>query len=90
VSDGVHVWIVNGTASFGNRKVGDTVTELNATNGSLVRVIQLSKSVYSNPVGIAVNGTDVWVTDAGGGYEGLPSVIELSASTGAVVKRIGG
>jgi hypothetical protein len=90
VSDGVHVWIVNGTASYGNRKVGDTVTELNATNGSLVRVIHLSKSVYSNPVGIASNGTDVWVTDAGGGYEGLPSVIELSASTGAVVKTIGG
>jgi hypothetical protein len=90
MSDGTHVWIVNGTNDYRGRMHGDTVTELNASNGSLVRVILLHHGIYSEPVGLVSNGTDVWVTDIGGGKDGNSSVLELSASTGAVVRTIDG
>jgi len=35
------------------------------------------------------NGVDVWVTDQGGGANGIGSVIELNALTGVVVRVIG-
>jgi hypothetical protein len=90
VSDGTHVWIVNGTNDYRGRMHGDSVTELNASNGSLVRVILLHHGIYSNPEGLVSNGTDVWVTDIGGGKDGGSSVLELSASTGALVRTIDG
>ena len=71
-----------------NGQRGDTVTELNASNGSLVRVVRLHNGIYSDPVGLASNGIDVWVTDQGGGVEGIGSVIELNASTGSVVRIV--
>jgi hypothetical protein len=89
-SDGTHVWIVNGTATYRGQRRGDTVTELNASNGSLVRVIRLHNSVYSNPDAVVSNGVDVWVSDAGGGIGGIGSVIELNASTGTMVRVIQG
>jgi hypothetical protein len=46
--------------------------------------------MYSDPAGLATNGVDVWVTDQGGGALGIGSVIELNASTGAVVRMIRG
>ncbi len=88
VSDGAHVWVANGTMSTRNGQRGDTVTELNASNGSLVRVVRLHNGIYSDPVGLASNGIDVWVTDQGGGVEGIGSVIELNASTGSVVRIV--
>jgi hypothetical protein len=91
VSDGTHVWIVNGADEYRGRMHGDSVTELNASNGSLVRVILLHHGIYSDPYGLVSNGTDLWVTDVGGGKDGYSSVVlELSAATGAVVRTIGG
>jgi hypothetical protein len=88
VSDGRHVWIANGTDDYRGRRHGDTVTELNASNGSLVRVIKLHNGIYSDPVGLVSNGVDVWVSDQGGGAYGIGSVIELSAATGTVVRVV--
>jgi hypothetical protein len=87
-SDGSHVWVVNGTASYRGRRVGDSVTELNASNGTLVRVVHLHNGIYSDPVQLVSNGIDVWVTDQGGGAFGVGSVIEFNAATGAVVRII--
>ena len=89
-SDGTHVWVVNGSVSYRGHRRGDTITELNATNGSLVRVIQLHDGIYADPVGVVSNGVNVWVTDSGGGIYGIGRVIELSAATGAVERRIAG
>jgi len=90
VSDGIHVWIVNGSTSTSlGGSWGDSVTELNASNGSLVRVVHLRNGIHSNPVGLVSNGVDVWVTDQGGGANGIGSVIELNALTGVVVRVIG-
>ena len=82
------MWIANGTDDYRGRRHGDTVTELNASNGSLVRVIKLRNGIYSDPVGLASNGVDVWVGDEGGGAYGMGSVIELNAATGAVVRIV--
>jgi DNA-binding beta-propeller fold protein YncE len=90
VSDGTHVWVVNGAVGTPHGRRGDTVTQLNASNGSLVRVVLLHGGIYSDPVALASNGTDVWVTDQGGGIDGIGSVVELNAATGAVVRIIGG
>jgi hypothetical protein len=89
-SDGTHVWVVNGSVEYRGHRRGDTVTELNAMNGSLVRVIQLHDGKYADPVGVISNGVDVWVTDTGGGTYGIGSVIELNANNGAVVRTIVG
>jgi len=88
VSDATHVWIVNGSVYTRGGRRGDSVTELTASNGALVRVILLHNGIYSDPVGLVSNGVDVWVTDQGGGVDGIGSVIELNASTGAVVRVI--
>jgi hypothetical protein len=89
-SDGTHVWVVNGSVSYRGRRRGDTVTELNATNGSLVRVIQLHDGIYADPVGVVSNGVDVWVTDSGGGFDGVGSVLEFDVASGKLVRDIGG
>lgn len=90
VSDGTHVWVVNGTVGTPEGRRGDSVTELRSSNGSLVRVVLLHNGIYSDPVALASNGIDVWVTDQGGGTDGIGSVIELNATTGVVVRIIGG
>lgn len=89
VSDGTHVWIVNGSVYTRGGRRGDSITELNALNGSLIRVVQLHDGIYSDPVGLVSNGVDVWVTDSAGGAIGIGSVIEFNAATSAVVRVIG-
>lgn len=89
-SDGTHVWVVNGSDHTRYGRTGDTVTELSAVNGALIRVIRLRGGIYSDPFGIVSNGVDVWVTDNGGGRYGIGSVIEISASTGRIVRVIQG
>jgi hypothetical protein len=87
-SDGTHVWVVNGSVYYRGHRRGDSVTELNAKNGALVRVILLHDGTYSDPVGIVSNGVDVWVTDSGGGTYGNGSVLEFSASSGKELRTI--
>ncbi len=70
-SDGTHVWVAN--------QNDNTVTELNASNGSLVQTIP----VGINPVAISSDRTHVWVGNWGGN-----TVTELNASNGSLVQTI--
>ncbi len=59
---------------------GNTVTELDASTGSVVGTI----GVGNLPFGVSSDGTHVWVTNGNDN-----TVTELDASTGAVVQTIG-
>ena len=71
-SDGTHVWVANG--------IDNTVTELNASDGSVVQTI----GVGVQPRELVSDGTHVWVPN----YEDN-TVTELNASDGSVVQTIG-
>jgi DNA-binding beta-propeller fold protein YncE len=66
-SDGTHVWVAN----YG----GNSVTELAAATGALVKVISGSSYGFNYPDAVSSDGTDVWVAN----YNGQ-SVTELPAS----------
>src|ERR1035437_883053 len=72
---GTHVWVANFS--------GNSVTELNESNGSRVRVINAKADGFIAPNGVAVSGTHVWVTNFSGN-----SVTELNASNGSLVRVI--
>ncbi len=89
-SDGIHVWVAN--------QGGNSVTELSASTGALVRVDSGPRYgfdqvvsgiggliVLPGPSAIASDGTHVWVANSNGN-----SVTELSSSTGALVRVIRG
>jgi outer membrane protein assembly factor BamB len=59
------------------------VTELNAGNGSLVRVIDSKSDKFADPGPIAASGGHVWVINA---RDGANSVTELNASNGSLVR----
>ena len=67
------------------RRQGNSVTELSASTGALVKVISGSTYRFDDPDAVSSDGTHVWVANYGGN-----SVTELSASTGALVKVISG
>ena len=69
-SDGAYIWVTNATSG--------SVTELNASNGS---VVHPSISVGKDPEGIVSDGTHVWVANTS-----LGSVAELNASDGSNVR----
>lgn len=79
---GSHAWVVNNYMSL-KSPLANSVTELNVSNGSFVRVISLSHIVggLNAPNSIAASGTHVWVTD-------LNRIIELNASNGSVLRVI--
>jgi DNA-binding beta-propeller fold protein YncE len=52
--DGTHIWVTN--------IVGDSVTELNASDGSLVGTYP----VGSYPYGITFGGSHIWVANSNG------------------------
>ena len=70
-SDGTHVWVANSD--------GDTVSEIDASTGTVVNTIP----VGSDPLGVSSDGTHVWVTNYLDG-----TVSEIDASTGTVVNTI--
>jgi YVTN family beta-propeller protein len=75
-SDGTHVWVADeGGFGYG----GNTVNELDASDGSLVQTIP----VGSSPDAISSDGTDVWVANFGD-----DTVTELDASDGSLVQTI--
>jgi len=75
-SDGVHVWVANGTAN--------TVTELSASTGAVIQVLSGSNYGFADPDAVSSDGTDVWVANADN------TVTELSASTGALIQVLAG
>src|SRR5436853_76071 len=68
------VWVAN--------YAGDSVTEVDAKSGTLLRLISSAKYRLVGPVAVAVAGADVWVANAGG------SVTEVNAKTGSLVRVI--
>jgi hypothetical protein len=84
---GSHVWITNGATpaqppAFGGA-TGNSVTELNASNGSLVRVISDPKDKFSYPDAVITLGTHVWVGNSLGN-----SLTELRSSNGSLVRVV--
>src|SRR5664280_2795626 len=75
--DGTHIWVVNGFSLDG---VGNSVTELNASDGSFVQTVS---GPFENPIDIAFDGTHLWVTN----YL-FNSVTELNASDGSIVQTL--
>ena len=75
--DGTHLWVTN----LG----GNSVTELNASDGSWVRTLSGGSYGFNNSRGVAFDGTHLWVTNVGGN-----SVTELNASDGSWVRTLSG
>ncbi|MGD0605117.1 MAG: hypothetical protein ABSA53_16150 [Streptosporangiaceae bacterium] len=75
--DGGHVWVAN--------EKGDTVTELNAGDGSLVQTLSGGRYGFDYPAAIAVNGADVWIASLEDS-----SLTELNAGDGSLVRTVSG
>lgn len=71
--DGTHLWAID----------GDSVVELNAANGSVIRTLLASKYQFYQPTGIAADGTHVWITTGS-------SLTEVNASKGTVIRILSG
>ncbi len=69
-----HLWVTN--------LAGNSVTELNAADDSLVRV--LTGVGLSEPVAVVFDGQDLWVANLN------DTVTELNARSGTVVRRLAG
>ncbi len=79
---GSRVWVAN---------ANDSVTEVSAATGALIRVISASRYRFDAPSGIAITGDTVWVASSGwnsNGGEPIGSVTEISARTGALIRVI--
>jgi hypothetical protein len=83
VVSGGHVWVANGEEGKNSVPLHNSITELNASNGALVRVINAKADHFNAPAAFAVSGTHLWVLNAGG-----DSITELNASNGALVRVI--
>ena len=73
-----------GPTSGWRTRQGNSVTELSASTGALVRIISGSRYEFHTPDAISSDGTHVWVSSLNQGG----SVTELSASTGALVRVV--
>jgi hypothetical protein len=90
---GTYIWVANDpqTGDGQTPKPGDgTMTQLNASNGSLVRTLTARRYQFDFPGSIATAGNDIWVVNAWGGSTGNGSLTELNASTGALVRTVSG
>jgi hypothetical protein len=82
---GTSLWVVN--------EGGNSLTELNASNGSFIQVVNAPADMFYNPNAIAVSGSDIWVTSDGVNsidFVSTPEelVTELNASDGSLVRVI--
>ena len=88
---GSHVWVTNSNEELGMGTTGyplakySSVTELNASYGSLVRVINAKADKLLQPGPIAIGGTHVWVVNANSGGA-MNALVELNASNGSLVR----
>ena len=74
VSDN-HVWVVNAK--------GNSITEIDASSGAVLRVISGAADHFDEPTAIAIGGNHVWVVNAKGN-----SVTELNAENGTLMRVI--
>lgn len=73
---GGHLWVTN--------ESGNSVSEIDPSNGSWIATINANRYGFRQPTAIARDGQDLFVTNANG------SVSELRASDGAFVRTISG
>ena len=88
---GSHVWVTNSNEELGMGTTGyplakySSVTELNVSNGSLVRVINAKADKFLQPGPIAIGGSHVWVVNANSGGA-MNALVELNASNGSLFR----
>jgi hypothetical protein len=92
--DGTHLWVASSSGDWDDPAISPdglplnhgsgSVTELSASDGSVIRTLSGSKYQFNDPAGIAADGTDVWVTNLDYGRW----VIELNASNGSVIRTL--
>jgi hypothetical protein len=92
---GSHVWVTNSNEQLGmgggnyDTARYSSVTELNAKNGALVRVIDAKADGFLEPGPITISGSHVWVLNqnASSFSPSRPGIalIELNARTGSLV-----
>jgi hypothetical protein len=75
--DGSHIWVTNFD--------GNSLTELNASDGSWVRTLSGGSYGFAWPDWVAFDGSHIWVTNYLGG-----SVTEVNASDGSWVRTLSG
>jgi len=87
---GSHVWVANlGTQTKTGFTGYGSVTELDASTGSVQKTIPGGKGGITYPVSLAVDGPFVWVVDAG--YKGgLGGVTRIDTRNGNAVTMTGG
>lgn len=56
--DGAHLWVTNSN--------GNSVTELNASNGNWVQTLSGGSYAFRAPSAIAFDGTHLWATNSSG------------------------
>ncbi len=81
-ASGGYVWVAN--------VGGNSVTELNAASGKMVRVVDANADGITTPVALTVTGTNVWIVNDGvrGSRTGTGSLTELSAANGSLVSVV--
>src|SRR6185437_15690031 len=77
VSDGSHLFVANTD--------GNSITEVNASDGSLVRVIQGPSYAFSQPRAMLLEGGHLWIANWQGN-----SVTEINTSDGSLVRVVQG
>jgi DNA-binding beta-propeller fold protein YncE len=92
--DGTHLWVTSPAGDWDDPAISPdglpldhgsgSVTELSASNGSVIRTLSGSKYQFNQPPGITADGTHVWVTNLDYGRW----VIELNASDGSVIRTL--
>lgn len=73
--DGTHLWIANSN--------GNSVIEVNASDGSLVRTLSKGSYRFSGPGAIAFDGSHLWIVNNAG-----DSVTEVNVKDGSWVRTI--
>jgi len=73
---GGHLWVTN--------EAGNSVSEINPSNGSWIATLSATNYGFSRPTAIVRSGANLFITNAAG------SVSEISAGSGALVRVIAG
>ena len=82
--DGSHIWVANYLGGAGSSPGNGLVTELNASDGSLVRTITSASYEFNEPYAIAAGDAHIWVVNRFAPF----SVTELNASDGSLVRTL--
>jgi hypothetical protein len=89
-TDGAHIWVANGGIPGFRIRGANSLAELNASNGRLVRVISGRNYRFDHPDAVTVTDGHVWVANGGNDGNGGNSVTEVDASNGALVRVMSG